>query len=266
MTHSDLGAVLLPVGDLRLGPVRLSPYGVCATVGVVLAMALAGRLARRVSVAPEAVWDAGLFAVACCFVSSRLLLVLSDPKAFLRYPVLVLSLPSLTIGGLLLAGIAVGIYLWRKRLPLPAVLDTFAAPGALLAAFLELGHWLEGSEIGMPVLRAGDRAVVGFRPVSLYGVGLALALLIALWSVLGKLRIPGHVAALGLALGGVFAFVLDMLSVPLELFSNLALEPGQMVALAAMLSGALLWAFAPRCAEREALTTEFVTRRQEEVR
>ena len=250
MTIPAFGAVLLPLRDLRFGPMRLSPYGACAAVGVVLSMALGGRTARRVGVHPEAAWDVGLFAIACCFVASRMLLVLSDPKAFLRYPVLVLSLPSLTIAGMALAAVAVWVYLWRKRLPSRSVLDAFAPAGALLAAFLELGHWLDGSELGMPVLRKADGLVVGFQPVSMYGVVLSLGLVVGLWRALDEKWLPGRVAALGLMAGGTVAFGLDMISMPPELFSDLVLEPGQMVALGAMSGGALLWTFAPQRSQR----------------
>ncbi len=227
---------------------RLSPYGACAAAGVMLSMALAGRSARRVRVPPEATWDTGFFAIACCFVASRLLLILSDPKAFAQFPVLVLSLPSLTIAGIALAAVAVGVYVWRKRLPALALMDAFAPSGALLAAFLELGHWLDGSEIGMPVLRGKDHAVVGFRPVSVYGVVLSLVLLVVLWRALRTERKQGRVAASGLILGGLAAFGLDTLTVPAELFSDLPLEPGQMVALGAMLGGAVLWTLAREAA------------------
>lgn len=243
MMSSLPGALLLPLRDLRLGPMRISPYGLCAAAGVVSAMWLAGRSARRTGLDAERAWDAGLFAILCCFVASRLLLVMRDPRAFLRYPVLVLSLPSLTIAGMTVAAVAVWAYLRWKRLPLLTVLDAFAAPGALLAAFLELGHWLEQSEIGMPVVRDGH--VVGFQPVALYGVVLASALLVLLWRLTGGVRRPGQVAALGLTLGGVAALGLDMLTLPAELFSTLPLEPGEMVALTAATAGAVLWFFGP---------------------
>ncbi len=215
-------------------------------------MALAGRSARRVGVTLEAVWDVGLFAIACCFAASRLLLVLSDAEAFLRYPVLVLSLPSLTLGGIAIAAALVWVYLRRKRWPVLPMLDAFAPSGALLAAFLELGHWLDGSELGMPVFRGYVSVVVGFRPVSAYGVVASLVVLAVLWRALGRLREPGQLAALGLMLGSLVAFALDTISLPPELFSDLPLEPGQIVALGGMLVGALLWTFGPQASSGKA--------------
>lgn len=244
---------LLPLRGLRLGPMRLTPYGVCAAAGVTLAMALSGRAARRVELRPDAAWDAGLFAVICCFIASRLLLVAMDFRAFLRYPVLVLSLPSLTFTGMGLAALLVWIYLRRKRLPVLRVLDAFAPCGAVLAAFLELGHLLDGSEPGMPLSATGAGQASRLIPVSLYGVLSALALAALLWVVLSRLWPTGRAAALGLLLGGALAFGLDMLSLPAELASDLLVEPGQIVALLAMTAGAVLWAASSK-AERAGIS------------
>ena len=226
---------------------RLSSYGACAAVGLVLAMALSRRTARRAGFEPEAVWDAGLFAIICCFVASRLLLVLRDPVAFTRFPLLVLSLPSLTYGGMALAAVLLWAYLRRKRLAVLPLLDVFAAPAALLTLLLEIGHWMDGSEVGMPTgLPWHVRDPWGpdpVHPVALYGAVTALVMGLVLWQLLGRLW-PGRVAAVGLMLSGAAAFGLDMLSQPNEPTSGLLLEPGQWMALGVMLAGTLLWAFA----------------------
>ena len=249
MTSSVAAAGVVVLRGLRLGHLRLTAYGLCAAVGLIGSMALASHAARRTEMDPEAAWDAGMFAILSCLVTSRLLLVLGDPLAFTRYPLLVLGLPSLPFGGMAVAALILWAYLWRKQLaPLP-LLDVFAAPGALLAAFLELGHGLDGSERGMPVeLHSGGAA--RFYPVALYGVLAAALIAVVLWRAL--LRRPalledkrGRVAALGLMLGGASAFCVDMLTQPSPATSDLLLEPGQWVALGAVLAGALLWTFAP---------------------
>ena len=232
---------------LQLGPMRLTAYGACAAAGVITAMALSGRLARRVVLTTDTTWDAGLFAILSCFVASRLLLILSDPTAFTHFPLLVLSLPSLTLAGIAVASAMTWAYLRRKKLPVLRLLDVFAPCGAALAAFLELGHWIDGSDLGMP--HFGNPTTVTFRPVSLYGIALALAIAAVLWRQVAPGTRPGRVAALGLMLGGLAAFGLDTVSLPTDFFENLWLEPGQIVALGAMLAGASLWTFAPPVGE-----------------
>ncbi len=251
MTSSS-AVLALPVWrGLRLGPLRLTAYGICAAAGLLLGMSLAGRAARRTGLNPEAAWDAGLVAVIGCFLASRLLLIFGDPAALVRYPLLVLGMPSLTVGGMGLAALMLLAYLRVKKLPLLRMLDAFAAPAAVLAAWLEVGHWLDGSEVGMPtalpwgVRDAALAAGVRVQPVALYGVVLSLLLAAVLWRLLFKGVARGCVAAVGLMAGGLCAFGLDTITQPTARLIDLGLEPGEWMAAGAMLAGALLWSFAP---------------------
>ena len=105
------------------------------------------------------------------FLSTRLLLIVSNLHSFSEAPVLLLTLPSLTAGGLLLTVIATIFYLRLRQLPLLQVLDAWAAPGLLLWAALALGHLAEGSDPGLPAARFGLKtSLAGYReqPVALY--------------------------------------------------------------------------------------------------
>ena len=256
MTTSLSAAAFATARGLKFGPLRATPYGLCAAVGLILGMTLARGAAARLRLDQEAVWNTGIFALISCFLASRLLLVLRNPVAFRRYPLLVLGLPSLTTGGMLVAALLLLAYVRvRRRLTLLAVLDVFAAPGALLAAALELGHFLDGSEVGMPSAMPwavrnpwagnGSAFAAPVHPVGLYGVALALAIAVGLWQLLPRRLGRGRVAAWGLMLGGAAAFGLNLLTEPLLIPPELPLEPGQWMALGAMLGGAFLWSFAP---------------------
>ena len=241
----------LRFGLLHLGPLRFTPYGLCAASGLVVSMALVRRCAGRSEMDPEAAWDAGVFAIFSCFLASRLLLAMQSPVAFAHYPLLLLGLPSLTLGGLLLAGGMTALYLRHKHLSIRPLLDTLATPAATLAAFLELGHLGEGSQPGMPttlpwgVPAEGAPASLRVHPLAFYGVFVAALLAIYLWKSLPP-RFSGEVGAFGLVLGGGATFALNMLSAPYPSLGVTWLEPAQWVSLAAMVAGALLWAFAPR--------------------
>ena len=251
MTSPLVAAIVLTAQRVHLGSFRATPYGLCAAAGLLLGMTLVRCTARRAALPQDAAWDTGFVAILCCFVASRLLLIARDPRIFLRYPLLFLALPSLTLGGMAIAAVLTWLHLLRKRLPILRMLDAFAAPLALLCAFSELGHWFERSELGMPtrVPWAGRDtfrgATVLVHPVALYGVACGLALTLLLWGALP--RVPeGQVAAFGLVTGGTAAFLLDMFSQPLAASDEAWIEPGQWIALAAVLAGALLWMFATR--------------------
>ncbi len=263
MPFSSAAAVVFVWPGLRFGMLRITAYGLCAAVGMVMSMALARRLARRrpndslTFLDHEAVWDAGLVAIISCFLASRFLLIVRDPITFLHYPLLVLALPSLTYGGIAVATLMVWAHLRRKRLALLPMLDLFAIPAVILAAWLELGHWLEGSEAGMPTTRrwgvhqpwASDLPV---HPVALYGALTALILACALWFSERRQNrgrspgIPGRLAAAALIAGGALAVGLSFCAQPLPYVVTPWLEPGQWTALGAMLAGSLLWSFHPQ--------------------
>ena len=61
-------------------------------------------------------------------------------------------------------------------------------------------------------------------------------------------------------LGGAAAFCLEMLTQPSPALMDLLVEPGQWIALGAMLTGALLWTFAPvRFSDRTTERADAVT-------
>jgi phosphatidylglycerol:prolipoprotein diacylglycerol transferase len=247
-------AMIMP-GMLRLGPLRLPVYGIFAAAGVVAALWLSQRTAKMAGISAEKLWDAGMVAVASAFVASRLLLVILDFRAFVRFPLVVLALPSLTYGGLLLTAFVVWAWLRWKRLPLLAVLDAWAPCAALLAAILSLGHFVEGTYAGMPtrlpwgVMTPGDTVLGRVHPVQIYAMIAALGmtefLLLRLRSRSRARKPAGTVAGLALVAGGVTSFLLDMVTQPVESLGSAWLDPSQWVALVAVVAGLVLLATPP---------------------
>lgn len=255
-------AMFVP-GFLRLGRLHLPVYGLFAAAGLVAALALSQRTARSVGIPAEKLWDAGLFGIVAAFIASRALLVAMDPHAFLKYPLLVLALPSLTYGGMVLTGVLVLGYLRWKSLPLGDVLDAWAPCAALLAAVLSLGHFVEGTEAGMPtrlpwgVITPGDTVLGHVHPVQLYAMAVALVLCVVLLRVLSRRRYAGKVAGIGLLVGGAIAFLLDMLTQPVESLGDSWLDPGQWIALAAIVLGAMIFTVkSPALQEKFVLAAE----------
>lgn len=248
-------ATILVRGQLRLGPVRVSVYGLFAAVGLIAALWLSLKTARGVGLAAEELWDAGLFAVVAAFVLSRLLLIGGDVRAFLQLPLVMLMRPSFTYGGMMLTAAAVAAYLQWKRLPLLKVLDAWAPCAAVLAAMLSLGRFFEGTDAGMPTRLAGLPGLLGgtvvpgsaglvhLQPVAIYATVVSVVLLVVLMRLLERRVRAGMVAGVALVAGGAAGFLLDMITQPVESGSRAWLDPVQWVAVGAMLVGGLMLTF-----------------------
>jgi phosphatidylglycerol:prolipoprotein diacylglycerol transferase len=248
-------ATILTPGQLRLGPVRLPVYGVFAAVGLIAALWLSLMTARRVGLAAEQVWDAGLFAVVAAFVLSRLLLIGGDVRAFLQLPLVMLALPSFTYGGMVLTAAAVVAYLQWKRLPLLKVMDAWAPCAMVLAAMLNLGRFFEGTDEGMPTrltalpgllggtVVPGSAGLMHLQPVAIYATVASVVLLGLLMGLLGRRLRAGVVAGVALVAGGAAGFLLDMITQPVESGGSAWLDPVQWVAVGAMLVGGLMLTF-----------------------
>jgi phosphatidylglycerol---prolipoprotein diacylglyceryl transferase len=234
---------------LRVGPLRVPMYGVCAAVGLIAALGLSLKTTRMVGLAAEQLWDAGLFGVMAAFVCSRLLLIAGDVHGFLRLPLVMLALPSFTVGGMVLTAVGVVVYLRWKRLPLLKVADAWAPCAAVLAAMLSLGRFFEGTEVGMPtrlpwgaVMPGGDGSV-RLHPVAIYGAIASVVLVVVLMGLLRRRMRDGMVAAIALVAGGAAGFLLDMVTQPVEMRGNAWLDPQQWVAMGAMVVGGLMLTF-----------------------
>jgi phosphatidylglycerol---prolipoprotein diacylglyceryl transferase len=246
MFYLQATALLLP-GFIRIGSLRLTVYGIFAAGGLIAALWLSQRTAPRVGLPANKLWDAGVFAIIAAFVTSRVLLITFDFRAFLKYPLLVFSLPSLTYVGMILTALLVWFWLRRQHLPVRDVLDAWAPCAALLAAVLSIAHFVEGTDAGMPtrlpwgIITPGDTVLGRVHPVQIYAAIIALPLCIVLFRMLPRRKFSGQVAAVALITGGLAAFLLDMLQQPVESSGDSLLDPGQFVALAAMVVGAVMY-------------------------
>jgi phosphatidylglycerol:prolipoprotein diacylglycerol transferase len=243
-------AMLVP-GVVRVGALRVPVFGVFACGGLVGALWLSQRTAKAAGVDADKLWDAGMFAVAAALVVSRLLLVAMDMRAFLAYPLLVLSLPSLTYGGMAVTGVLVWFWLRWKKLPVLRAMDAWAPCAMVLWAALSVGHFVEGTDAGMPtklpwgVVTAGDTVLGKVHPVQIYALAVALGLMVwSLW-MLAKPHDAGVVAGRVLVVGGLLFFIIDMVAQPTEVNGSLWLDPGQIVALVTLVTGAGIFAGTP---------------------
>ncbi len=234
-------------GTLHLGALRLPVFALFATAGLVVALLFSERTAERVGLSAQKLWDAGVAAVVAAFVISRVQLVAENFTTFKIFPALVLGLPSITQLGVFLTAIFALIWLRFRRVPLLSALDAWAPCVALLTAFLDLGHFFERTEAGMPtklpwgVTSAGDTVLGHTHPVQLYGFALATLLAAAAWTQLGRSK-AGGVAAFSLFTGGVGSFLLSFLRQPTLQVSGLPLDAAQALSALMALAGVALFA------------------------
>ncbi len=219
---------------IHSGHLLLPTFGVLAAVGFMTALTLSLRTAPIVDLDPEKLWNAGLFTLLSAFVLSRLLLIAVNPRSFLDYPILLLTVPSLNAIGILLTVIATAIYLRVKHLPLLDTLDAWSPCATLTWGFLALGHFAEGSDAGLPTTLPWGLRIppdrMRLHPVALYAAIVAALLTQLLFRQLLRRQHPGDTFALALAASGTVQFLLTFFRQP---FSDSSfLDPIQWIALA----------------------------------
>lgn len=243
---------------------HIPAYAVIAIAGMLAALWLSLRTAPLRGLEPNALWDAGVFAIAAAFVLSRLLalalfVVIEHGRLTLSLRD-ILSFSSISYLSLAVTAVAVIFWLRWKRLPLLRVMDAWAPCGALLWSALSLADAASGSGDGLPTrlpwgVRSADPAI-RVHPVAFYSAAAALALGGALIALLRRMRDPGRVAAIAIISSGTIIFLLDMLRVPdqpqAQPLSHNLLDVSQWIALTAIVFGASLLVFAPRARSQEA--------------
>ena len=231
---------------IHLGPLHIPVFSAFAVVGLIVALLLSQRTAVLAGLRPEAVWDAGVVAAISVFVISRLLLVAFNFKSFLEYPVLILTLPSVTLTGLLGTGLVMTFFLRFRGIPSMRFLDASAPCLALLWAILSLGGFATGSK-GLPTTLPwgiGDAMLGRIHPVEVYtamaAVSLCVVLLRALFVAHARGDAPGKTATTGLFLSGAIVFFFSFLTQPSESSEILILDPTEWLGLASMALSAVM--------------------------
>lgn len=244
-----------------LASLHISAYAAIAIAGILAALWLSLRTAPFRALEPEALWDAGVFAIAAAFVLSRLLglalfVVVEHGQLTLSFRD-VLSFSSISYLSLIVTAIPVLLWLRWKHLPLLRAMDAWAPCTALLWSALSLADAASGSGGGLPTrlpwgIRTANSAGSRVHPVAIYSAAAALALCGVLFALLRRMREPGRVAAIAFIASGTILFLLDMLRVPEQPRSHNLLDVSQWIALAAIVFGACLLTFIPRAHQQEA--------------
>jgi phosphatidylglycerol:prolipoprotein diacylglycerol transferase len=137
----------------EIGPLAVRWYAVFILTGIVAAIWLIQRLARRRGLDPEFVLDLAPFVVLGGVVGARAYYVLLKPGYFLDHPdeIVNLRLGGLTIHGAIVGGLlAIWWYARRRGQRFPAWLDLIVPGLALAQAIGRWGNWANQEAFGTP--------------------------------------------------------------------------------------------------------------------
>ncbi|HET6515783.1 MAG TPA: prolipoprotein diacylglyceryl transferase [Thermodesulfovibrionales bacterium] len=132
---------------IRIGPLTIHTYGLLVAAGFLVGLLLAGREAKRQSVASERIMDMGFYILLAAIVGSRLLFVVVSADHYVRHPLDIFKIWEgglVFYGGLLLAVPVAIWYLRRHRLDTWKVADIFAPSLPIGHAIGRLGCYAAG--------------------------------------------------------------------------------------------------------------------------
>jgi phosphatidylglycerol:prolipoprotein diacylglycerol transferase len=175
---------MLPV--LQIGPAAVPTYPLLLLVAFWAGMWVAARRARQLGLESDHVYNAGLYGLLAGVLGARLWFVLSHWENYAGDLSQAFSLSRNALSpseGLMIAGLAVFIYLQRQRLPLGLFFDALA-PGLALALIIgHIGAFLGGEGLGAPSTMpwAIEVADMTRHPVQLYEALAGLVILAVLF-------------------------------------------------------------------------------------
>jgi phosphatidylglycerol:prolipoprotein diacylglycerol transferase len=258
----------------HLGSLVIPSFGATAAGGVLLALMLALRTARKLRVDANKVWNLCILMLFTALVGSRLLLVIANWTVLRHHPMWMLSLamvhhPLLAGIGAVLALAVAAVYMRVYRLPFRATGDALAAPAALGLAFEQVGALLAGAGFGTgthapwsikytdPLAErwSGAPLDIPVHPVQAYGALCFLAIAMGLMVWLPRRRQNGDLAGIFLMATGAVLFFTEFCRDPIgrgAIFRGMLKGPQAAGILLVVAAGALLWerpseriAFAP---------------------
>ena len=245
----------------HIGALVIPSYGAVASLGLLLALMLVLRIARRIGVHSNCIWNLCILMLFTALVGSRLLLVVANWKVLRSHPLWVLSIATVhhplraAIAALIAFAVA-GVYAGLHQMPFRVTADVLAAPLALGLAFEQIGSLLAGSGYGTgtrlpwaviytdPLAARWSDAPLGIpvHPVQAYAAICFSLIAVGLVLWLPSRRQNGELAGLFLISTGVVMYITEFWRDPLgrgAVFNGILKGP-QVAAILFVLGGAVL--------------------------
>jgi phosphatidylglycerol:prolipoprotein diacylglycerol transferase len=191
----------------RIGSLTIHWYGILLAFGFWIGLWNAGRRGLQVGIAPEKIWDVGLWIIAGTVVGARALFVVSYWENFAGQPLTEIFMIRhgglVYYGGLIGASLAVILYSYWKKLALWKLADVLAPSVALGYVFGRFGCLMHGCCFGRPtelpwsIRFPTDHPTAGIsvHPTQVYDSILNLGLFAALNWLHSRKRFDGQVFA-----------------------------------------------------------------------
>jgi phosphatidylglycerol:prolipoprotein diacylglycerol transferase len=177
----------------ELGPATVYTYGVLLAASYLIGLRLAMTRGKRWGLDPSQIMDLGIYIIIAALVGAKLLLVITDPGAYVTSLAGIKSLVrsgGVFYGGLILAVVTAFWYIARKGLPFWRTCDVFAPAIALGHVTGRLGCLAAGCCYGKPTTvpwaitftnplaaNVGTPLGIPLHPTQLYEAGAELLIL-----------------------------------------------------------------------------------------
>jgi len=200
----------------EFGNLKIYSYGVMVALGFLIAVYLASRKAQRAGIAPQQIFDVGLYALLSGIIGARVLHVLLDFGYYMNRPleIIMINHGGLAFqGGLVTGIIGAWVYIRRNRMPLWKTADVISPYLALGEAIGKIGCLLNGCCYGIPTyLPIGIKLpghILRLHPTQLYSFIFLLTVFVVLKKIYEEKRFDGLVFFSYLAICSLGRFFID---------------------------------------------------------
>jgi len=206
----------------------LHTYGFLVAIAFLVAVWMAGRLARRAGLNPEAVTNLALYCALSAIIGAKLMMFVVDIGYYVDHPAEIFSFATLQAGGVFYGGLICALavswwYIRKAKLPLAKTADVFAPAIALGHGIGRLGCFSAGCCWGVechlpwavtftnPVANqlVGVPLNVPLHPTQLYESAAEFTIFAILYRTFGRPHRTGAIISLYLMLYGTARFIVE---------------------------------------------------------
>lgn len=245
---------------ITIGNFTIHGYGLMIALGIIAALFLADKRAKRFSLNSDYVWSIAIWAILAGILGAKLLYIITDIKNIIADPSLLGDIGNgFVFYGCIIGGVAaVYIYCRVKKLPFSSYFDLIMPSVALAQGFGRIGCFLAGCCYGKAtsspfsiVFTSSDFApnLIPLIPTQLIMSFSDFALAAILLIIAKKNKVSGRISALYMILYSIGRFLVEFLRADPR-GSVGALSTSQFISIFIFIAGAALYYFTGKKASK----------------